>query len=512
MEEKKQKIVQSVDSNVAEMEEAAALTKNEQLTENEDVPTNTKFFGHPMQMGTVAGVEMWCSFSYYGLTGVLLLYIYYSTTQGGLGLSQATAVSIVGAMGGGAKLASVANSWLADRVLGRERVLFITATMTMLGHLTMAFTSGAGGLALGLFLVAYGSVGTVTTSIIGSLYRRGDIRLNSGFALYYMGVNIGAFLGPLITGWLQTNKGFHYGFGAAAIGMALGLAQYSYYRRFLPKSVNHVANPLNEDEKKKSLMVLVGILLVFATLIGTKVLDAGDAANSVVVISIVSAVVIYTTMIRSDKITSDERTRVYASIPLFISQIGFWTLYQQQFTVLTIYSDQRLNRHIGNWVMPVSWVQSINPVYIILLSGFFAGLWAKWKGQPRTSGKFAWANILIGLAYFMFLPFANKGPNSAPILLIAAILFVFTIGEMFLSPTGLAVSTQLAPKAFTTRMVAIFSLAAAIGTAAAGSIAEFYDPTNEVPYFTTLGISSIILGCIIFALNPWINKRMEGIV
>ncbi|MFT4185704.1 MAG: oligopeptide:H+ symporter [Micrococcaceae bacterium] len=515
MEEKKSPIknISSIEGNTAELFEAEAMADQE-LEENNDIPTDTSFFGHPKQMATLFGVETWERFSYYGLQGIVLLYMYYTVSQGGLGMSQAAATSIVGAYGGGSYLAAVANSWIADRLLGRERVLFISAIMVMCGHLTLALGSGVSGLALGIFLIAYGAGGvkSCSTSIVGSLYPKGDVRLNSGFALYYLGVNLGGLIGPLLTGWLQTSYGFHYGFGIAAFGMAIGLTQYAINRKHLPKSANTVTNPLADEERKKFYMGLAGIILFFVIAFATRIITIDDASNVVIVLAIIAAVVLYSTIIRSPKVNDEERSRVYASIPLVVSQVGFWSLYQQQFTVLTIYADQRLNRHIGNWEMPVAWVQSINPVYIILLSGFFAGLWAKWKGQPRTSAKFGWANIFIGLAYFMFLPFANGGPNSAPILLIAAILFVFTIGEMFISPTGLAVSTQLAPKAFITQFVAIFFLASAIGTSAAGSIAGFYNPNNEVPYFTTLGIASIILGGIIFALNPWINKRMKGVL
>ncbi|MFT4147375.1 MAG: peptide MFS transporter [Micrococcaceae bacterium] len=493
---------------------ARALEENTEGPGLEEYPSDTSFFGHPKQMATLFGVETWERFSYYGLQGIVLLYMYYSVAKGGLGMTQAEATSVVGAYGGGLYLSSILMGWLADRVLGRERTLFYSAIVVMIGHLTLAFLTGIPGLVIGIFCIAVGGGGVkaASTSMVGSLYPKGDTRLGSGFALYYLGINLGGLIGPLATGYLQSTKGFHYGFGLAAIGMALGLAQYALTRKNLPESTRRVNDPLSPEEKKKLYTIIAVGVIVVAILIATHIINIDDASNAVIVISVITTFVLYYLMIKSPKVDQVERDRIWASVPLFVSSVAFWALYQQQFTVLTIYADKRLNRHIGNWEMPVAWVQSINPIYIILLSGFFAGLWAKWKGQPGTISKFAWANIFIGLAFFMFLPFANGPANSAPLLLICVILFVFTIGEMFLSPVSLAVSTQLAPKAYTTQMVAMFFLASGIGTSLAGTLAGYYNPDNEVPYFLSLGIASILVGFVMFGLKKWVNNRMHGVL
>src|SRR3954471_4376394 len=186
------------------------------------------FFGQPRALANLFGVEMWERFSFYGMQGILLIYLYYSAADGGLGIDQGTANGIVGAYGGGVYLATILGAWLADRAIGPERTLFYAAVVVMLGHVALALVPGVAGVGAGLILVALGSGGVKAnaTSLVGSLYAEGDERRDGGFSLFYMGINLGAFAGPLLTGWLQENQGFHWGFGLAAVGMFLGLVQY----------------------------------------------------------------------------------------------------------------------------------------------------------------------------------------------------------------------------------------------------------------------------------------------
>jgi proton-dependent oligopeptide transporter, POT family len=210
--------------------------------------------------------------------------------------------------------------------------------------------------------------------------------------------------------------------------------------------------------------------------------------------------------------TTLERRRVLAFIPMFIASAAFWSLYQQQFTVVTIYADQRLDRNILGWEMPVAFVQSINPIFIILLSGTFAALWTKLgTRQPSSPVKFALGTAIMGLAFLLFLPMAGGGPSSAPLLGLIGILFVFTIAELLLSPVGLSLSTKLAPEAFRTQMVALFFLSIALGTAMSGVLAEYYSPQHEFVYFGVLGIVGIALGVILAAMTPFLRRLMGGV-
>jgi POT family proton-dependent oligopeptide transporter len=225
-----------------------------------------------------------------------------------------------------------------------------------------------------------------------------------------------------------------------------------------------------------------------------------------------AALAYFVVILTSHRITDVERRRVYAFIPMFVASAVFWSLYQQQFTVVTIYSDQRLDRDLFGWEMPVSWVQSINPVFVIVLSGVFAALWTRLgPRQPSTPVKFAAGTVIMGVAFLLFLPLAGGGPNSTPLLALAGILLVFTIAELLLSPVGLSLATKLAPSAFHTQMVALFFLSVALGTAIAGWLAQFYDPEDEVPYFTVLGGIAIVLGLALLASVKPVLKLMRGV-
>jgi len=197
---------------------------------------------------------------------------------------------------------------------------------------------------------------------------------------------------------------------------------------------------------------------------------------------------------------------------LFIASAAFWSLYQQQFTVVTVYSDQRLDRNIFGWEMPVSFVQSINPVMIIILSGVFAALWTKLgPRQPSTPIKFSAGLAVMGIAFLLFLTMAGGGPNSAPLLGLAGILLVFTIAELLLSPVGLSLSTKLAPEAFRTQMVALFFLSVALGTAMSGVLAKLYSTDHETAYFGVIGGVALVLGGVLaLAVRP-IRRLMSGV-
>lgn len=475
---------------------------------------DTRFFGQPWALAHVFGVEMWERFSFYGMQGILLLYMYYSVAEGGLGIDEAVATGIVGAYGGTVYLSTILGAWVADRLLGSERVLFYSAIVIMAGHIALAVLPSTWGLGIGLIFVAVGSGGLKAnaTSVVGTLYAEKDPRRDAGFSLFYLGINLGAFFGPIVTGALQSSIGFHAGFAAAAVGMALGLLQYSFGRKQLPASSRVVPNPLPANRRLLFVGIAVGGLVVVAGLVLIGVIRADNLAGIVIIVTLGATVAYFAVIVSSRAISAVERSRVFAFIPLFIVNVGFWSLYQQQFTVLTLYSDKQLNRDILGWEMPVSWVNSINPIFVIILSGVFAAIWTKMgTRQPSTPVKFALGAIIMGIAFLLFLPFANGAPNSTPLLAIVGILLVFTIAELFISPVGLSASTKLAPQRFHTQMVALYFLSVALGTSVAGWLAQFYDPANEVPYFTILGFISIGLGIALwFSVKP-VLALMRGV-
>lgn len=490
--------------------------------ENSEHPTQNqtasgedrRFFGQPLALASVFNVELWERFSFYGMQGILAIYLYYSASQGGLGVSQQVALGIVGAYGGLVYLSAIVGAWLADRVFGPERLLTIAAIVIMIGHLALALLPGVAGIIVGLLLVALGSGGLKAnaSSLVGSLYSREDPRRDAGFSLFYLGVNLGGLIGPILTGLAQVTWGFHFGFGLAAVGMGIGLTVYLFGRKNLPEKANHIADPLSDAERRRWIIIAIAAVAVIVVLVLVGAITAINIAAIITGLTLVAAISYFIVILRSPKITPIERRRVFGFIPLFLGSVVFWSLYQQQFTVLTAYSDQRLDRNLFGWEMPVSWVQSINPVFIIILSGVFAALWTKLGNrQPSTPVKFGLSVIGMGVAFLLFLPMAGGGPGSAPLLALVGILFVFTLSELLLSPVGLSVSTKLAPEAFQTQMLALFYLSVALGSSISGILAQYYSADTEGMYFGVLGVVSLIAGVILLCLRKPVLALMSGI-
>jgi proton-dependent oligopeptide transporter, POT family len=475
-------------------------------------PQNERtFFGQPRVLANLFGVELWERFSFYGMQGILLLYLYFPAEQGGLGISQDTAVGIVGAYGGLVYLSTIAGGWVADRLIGSERTLFYAAVLVMAGHIALSVLPGTLGVGVGLVLIAVGSGGVKAnaTSLVGTLYSEEDPRRDAGFSIFYLGINLGALLGPLLTGWLQTSYGFHIGFAAAAVGMAIGLIQYAIGRRQLSEAANEVPDPLPNQKRVWYALGIAAGAVVLVVLGITGVLRATNLDGAVILVILGSTLAYFIVILSSRHVTSVERKRVIAFIPMFIASAAFWSLYQQQFTVLTVYSDYQLNRDIFGWTMPISWVQSINPVFIIILSGVFAAIWTKLGDrQPPTPLKFAAGTVVMGIAFLLFIPMASTQPNSAPLLGLIGVIFVFTIAELLLSPVGLSLATKLAPEAFKTQMVALFFLSVALGTALSGTLAQYYSTDTQVPYFGILGGVAIVIGIALGLMTPWLERLM----
>lgn len=472
------------------------------------------FLGHPRMLANLFGVELWERFSYYGMQAILLYYTYFSVARGGLAIDRTVATGLVGAYGGGVYLSTILGAWLADRVLGSERVLFFSAIMIMCGHVCLALLPGTVGLAVGLVLIGVGSGGLKAnaTSLVGTLYAEGDDRRDAGFSIFYMGINIGALVGPLVVGVLQSSVGFHVGFGAAAVGMALGLTQYALTRKDLPPQAHRVTNPLPAAHRTRWVGIAVGGLVVVGALLATGLVDAGNLARVMAGVALAAAVGYFTVLLRSREVSATERSRVLSFIPLFLASVGFWALFQQQATVVAIYAEESLDRTVLGWTMPASFVQSINPVFIIVFAGVFAAVWTRLgPRQPSSPLKFAAGLTVMGLAFLAFIPFSGGGPGSTPLLALAGILLLFTFAELFLSPIGLSVATKLAPEAFRTQMVALFFLSVSVGTTLAGILAGYYSRDGEVGYFSFIGITAIVMGVVLAVATPAVKRRMAGV-
>jgi proton-dependent oligopeptide transporter, POT family len=471
-------------------------------------------FGHPIGLANLFGVELWERFSFYGMLTILGYYLYYSVTDGGLGLPKSTATGIVGAYGGLVYLSTVLGGWIADRLLGMERTVFYGGVVVMAGHVVLAIVPGLAGVGVGLVLVALGSgaLKANASSLLGTLYDKGDARADGGFTLFYLGINIGAFTGPLVTGLLQTHLGFHYGFGAAAIGMAVGLGQYVLFRRNLGTHGRNVANPLPRRAIGWVLAVVIIAAVVVALVLVTGLVNLRNLSQVTTGVIAVASAAYFVTMLTSSKVTPIERARVRAFIPLFIANAVFWSLFQQIFTVLAVYSDERMNWSIFGWTAPSNWIGSLEPVWIILLAPLFAMMWTRLGNRaPTTPRKFAYGVTGMGVAFLLFVPMSATTGKAVPALLVVGIMAAFAISELMISPIGLAVTTQLAPEAFRAQMMALYFFSVGIGTSMSGVLSRYYDPDHELAYFGIIGAVAIVAGLLVFAVTPWVSRHMEGV-
>ena len=446
-------------------------------------------------LANLFSVELWERFSFYGMQVIMLYYLYWEADRGGLGLlSEASAAGVMGAYGGMVYLMAVVGGFLGDRVLGPERTLYYSAWAIMAGHIALAILPGAAGVIAGLVLVAIGSGGLKTNAsvLVGSLYSKTDPRRDGGFTIFYIGVNIGALLGPMLTGILRENYGFHIGFGLAALGMAAGLIQYSVTRKNLPASVHQLSQPLTASEKRTYSLAAVAIVAVTLVLVFTGLIKPANLATWVMCTVAVCAALLFYTLLTSKLTTSEEHSRVVSFIPMFIGNVAFWALFQQQFTVLAVYSESRINWNILGLQLTPEFMNSNNPVFIIIFGAVFTAMWTK-----------------LGIAFLIFL--TQAGNTNVNFMWIVLILFICTMGELSISPVGSSLATKLAPEKHRVAMVSLYFTSISLGTVLAGWLGQFYSLETEVAYFTTLGVVTIGIGVALWALNGWIVKKMAGI-
>ncbi|MEU4312657.1 peptide MFS transporter [Nocardia sp. NPDC024068] len=472
------------------------------------------FFGHPIGLVNLFGVELWERFSFYGMLTILGYYLYYETTDGGLGLDQDAAIGLVGAYGGLVYLCTVLGGWVSDRLIGMERTVLYGGVVVMAGHIALALIPGLAGVGVGLVLVALGSgaLKSNASALLGTLYPKGDPRVDGGFTLFYLGINLGAFVGPLLTGLLQEEWGFHAGFGAAAVGMALGLIQYVVFRRNLGSAGREVPDPLPRKAAGPLIVLLVAVLLLIALVLVTGLVTIDNLPDVTTGLIIVAAIAYFAVLLTHRRVTPIERSRVWAFLPLFLANVVFWSLFQQIFTVLAVYSDERMDWNIFGWTAPSSWIGSVEPVWIIALSPLFALMWTKLGDRaPSTPRKFALGVAGMGAAFLLFLPMAGTTGRAVPALVVLFIMAVFAVSELLISPIGLAVSTQLAPEHFRAQMMALYFLSIALGTTLSGLLARFYSADDEFAYFGITGLVAIAAGAVIAGLSPWITRYMSGV-
>lgn len=477
-------------------------------------PRERTFFGHPWGLTNLAGIEVWERLSFYGMQAILAYYLYFSVADGGLGYSKGSATSLVGAYGGLVYLAAVLGAWVADRLLGSERTLFYSGVLILIGHVALSTVPGLTGVAIGLVCVALGSgsLKSNTAAVLGTLYKDGDTRRDAGFSLFYMGINLGAFVGPLLTDFLRTRLGFHYGFGLAAIGMAIGLAQYAFGRKNIGAAGRAVPNPLPRSEVWRPVLIGVVIVAVIVLAFATGLLTLGNLSKVVTSVIVLGAVVLFAVLLTSKETTRTERSRVCGFIPLFAASFAFFALFQQIFTVIAIYAEERVDLNVGGFSIPPGWAQSVDPIGILLFAPLLAALWVKLgRRQPSSPMKFAMGLGGMGICFLLFLPMAGSTGHSNPVIFVGIVLLLFSIPELMLSPVGLSLSTKLAPAAFPNQMVALNYLSVAAGTSAAGTLAGLYSSDVEFGYFGIIGGIAVVLAVLLGAGSRGVRKLMRGV-
>ncbi|WP_024747568.1 peptide MFS transporter [Levilactobacillus namurensis] len=491
------------------------------MNNKSDVSQDKSFFGQPRGLSTLFFTEMWERFSYYGMRAILIYYMYYSVTKGGLGFDQGTAASIMSIYGSMVYLSSVLGGYLSDRVWGSRRTVFIGGVLIMFGHIALSLPAGKMALFVSILLIVLGTglLKPNVSEMVGSLYAAGDSRRDSGFTIFVFGINLGSLVAPLLVGWLGMNYNFHLGFSLAAIGMFLGLIQYWVGgKKYLSKDSLYPTDPLEPgDMKKLSGRVIVGLVAFALILVLMYLLHALNLNNFVVLLSIIALatpVVYFVIFLTSKKVTAQERKHVWAYLGLFITAAIFWAIEEQGSSVLALFAaNQTNNNFLGLHISP-SWYQSLNPLFILIYTPIFAMLWNKWgKKQPSSPAKFATGMLFAGASYLiMVIPVVLFGTNSlvSPLWLVGS-WAVVEIAELLISPIGLSVTTKLAPRAFQSQMMSMWFLADSAGQAVNAQIVKLYTPENEVAYFMGVAIVAIVAGLIMFALVKPIKNLMAGI-
>ena len=479
------------------------------------------FFGHPRGLATLFFTEMWERFSYYGMRAILLYYMYYAVSQGGLGFDKPTAMSIMSIYGALVYLAGVVGGFMSDRVWGSRKTVFIGGVLIMLGHIVLATPFGRLALygSIALIVMGTGLLKPNVSDMVGGLYAPGDTRRDSGFNIFVFGINVGAFIAPLIVGWLGQKVNFHLGFSLAAIGMFFGLVQYVIDgRKYLPKDSLYPNDPIQPDELKRILTkvglgVVAGVLvLVVLGIFGQ--LNISNVISLITLVAVMIPVVYFVMMLSSKKVSGTERSRVWAYIPLFIASILFWSIEEQGSVVLALFAANQTRLTIGSFTIPASFFQSMNPLFIMLYVPVFAWLWTKLgKRQPSSPMKFSLGLFFAGISFlWMMLPGMLFGVHAqvSPLWLIMSWALVI-IGEMLISPIGMSVTTKLAPRAFQSQMMSMWFLSDAVAQAFNSQLVKLYTPHTEVLYFGIVGAITIVFGVIMVLMVPRLKRLMAGV-
>jgi POT family proton-dependent oligopeptide transporter len=492
------------------------------------------FFGHPRGLATLFLTEMWERFTYYGMRAVLMLFLVASVAAGGLGLDDKTAAAIYGLYTASVYLAGLPGGWVADRLIGAQRAVMLGGAFITAGNLLLAISTSATGFYIGLLVIVLG-VGLLkpnVSAIVAGLYPEGGARLDSAFTIFYIGINIGGALGPLVIPLAQKFFGLRAGFGAGALFMIIGVLQFYFTRKYLGEAGlraapvhavggNHNLVPRSKEWLRLWIGVAVLALAVLSVSLGWIPMDALRLGQAAAYLIAGIGILYFVYYFLFADLTTEERKRGVVLVVLFIACALFFSGFEQAGSSLNLFAERYTDRMLGwlHFEIPTGWFQSLNSIFIVLCAPFFAWAWialARRKLNPSAPAKFALGLMLMGSGFLVMAAAAEivaHGSKVLPYWLLMTYL-LHTFGELCLSPVGLSFYTKLAPKRFVGQMMGMWFLAMSLGNLVAGLIAGEFD-ANNIPampgQYMHIVYITVGAGAILLAISRPVKKLMGNV-
>ncbi len=490
------------------------------------IPNDRAFFGHPRGLSTLFFTEMWERFSYYGMRALLLLYMTAPVAAGGLGFDAAQGGAIYGMYTAMVYMACLPGGWIADRLIGQRKAVLYGGMLIAAGHFSMALPILAT-FYLGLFLIVIGTgllKGNVSV-IVGQLYAPDDQRRDAGFSIFYMGINLGAFIAPLVCGYLGQQINWHLGFGMAGVGMTIGLIQYMAGSRNLGDAgltPGAAQTPDAMAAARRQAQLWGGLILALAAIVGiggytgALPITAKQVSDAAGVFLLLLTIGFFAWLFLSGGWTREERNRLIVIGVLFLSSALFWSVFEQAGSTLNLFADRNTNNVFLGMPFPSSWFQSLNSLFLIFLAPVFAWVWVKMAArgmEPSSPAKFAFGLVFVGLGFAILIgpaSVAGEGGRVSPMWLTLTYLF-HTLGELALSPVGLSAMTTLSPPRIAGMAMGVWFLATSVGNFIGGRVAGFYESMALPTLFGAVAGFATVAGVLLLAVTPLLRRLMEPV-